>query len=62
MRMNETNRSFCDGEHKWEEVDQIEWTSRFKDQYYTQVYDCADCDARRWSAEEKRTEQSVFDW
>lgn len=55
---------YCDDEHSWEQVDVNEWnTGRdVDDEFQTVIYECEECDAKRWEREEKVRERSVFDW
>lgn len=52
---------FCD-EHDYERVGIKEWDTKYErlnERFYTAIYECQDCPAKRWSAEQR---QSVLDW
>lgn len=56
-------REYCDDDHDWIRVDVVEWSTGYPEldeRKHTVVYDCADCDARRWSAEDKTA--SLEEW
>lgn len=58
-------REYCDGDHDWKRVGTVEWSTSYEDlneRFETGVYECTDCDAKRWSKEEKPQQKGLDEW
>jgi len=59
------DREYCDDDHDWKRVGTVEWSTGYDDldeRFETAVYECRDCDGKRWSKEERPQQQDLDEW